>query len=370
LEENISKGFKLGERLLGFPRPKRPLFSSSLFYANYISCVARDIRRRKCDIVHIFNYSQFVSVVRRHNPKVKIVLHMQCDWLAQLDYSMIEQHLREVDLIIGCSDHVTDAVRQRFPMFADRCCTIFNGCDFAEDDLETTNGAIDVEPTEKRLLFVGRVSPEKGVHVLLKAFPKIIEHCPNTTLDIVGGVAGAPYEYMVLVSDDDKVRQLAVYYDKWLHQENYQAHLQEMVPAHLASRINFAGTVPHSQTSRYYRDTDILINPSLTEAFGMSLVEAMRYQKPVVATYVGGMKEVVDEGKTGLLVEADNPDALADAIISLLKNEDLCRAMGEAGRKRSLERFTWDRIAANLLNQYRALPTIEQKVENDSPIFA
>jgi glycosyltransferase involved in cell wall biosynthesis len=98
-----------------------------------------------------------------------------------------------------------------------------------------------------------------------------------------------------------------------------------------------------------------LINPSIYEAFGMSLVEAMASEVPVVASRVGGMVEVIGEGETGTLVEAGNATDLANAIIDLLENETKMKSMGKAGPKRVAELFTWDRVSENLLQHYTEL---------------
>jgi glycosyltransferase involved in cell wall biosynthesis len=353
LDDQLLKPLKLLERILGHPAPKRPLFSSSLFYLGYILQIAWDLRAQQCDIVHIFNFPQFASMIRAFNPQVKIVLHMQCEWLSQLDRAMIERQLKQVDLVIGCSDYITNKVRERFPQFGDRCQTVFNGADvhqlvYKPDDRVAKNG-------QMRLLFVGRVSPEKGVHVLLEAFEKVVPSYPQAQLDIVGPGGNAPFEYMVLVSDDKKVNALGSFYNNLLRRGDYFSELQRHLPPVLAERVNFVGPISHSRLINYYREADLLINPSLTEAFGMSLVEAMASEVPVVATAVGGMTEIVGEGQAGLLVESGNPTALAEAILSLLKDGHLRKLMGQTGRKQVIDRYSWDQIAASLFAQYRCI---------------
>jgi glycosyltransferase involved in cell wall biosynthesis len=203
----------------------------------------------------------------------------------------------------------------------------------------------------KRLLFVGRVSPEKGVHVLLQAMEKVTAQYPNVELNVVGPPGAAPYEYMVLISDDPKVNALKKFYSGRFYKDHYQEHLQYIANG-MPDHIHFTGSVPHAQTVDHYAQADVLINPSLTEAFGMSLVEAMCSRVPVVATRVGGMPAVVDDGTTGLLVEPDQPEALADAILCLLRDDSLRTAMGTAGYQRVHERYTWDLIAESLWDQY------------------
>ncbi|MGL5804259.1 MAG: glycosyltransferase, partial [Xenococcaceae cyanobacterium] len=90
----------------------------------------------------------------------------------------------------------------------------------------------------------------------------------------------------------------------------------------------------------------------LSESFGMSLVEAMATGIPAIATKVGGMTEIIENGVTGLIVEADNPNSLADAIEQLLADNYLRKSMGKASRQRVLELFCWHKVADNLLNKY------------------
>jgi len=105
----------------------------------------------------------------------------------------------------------------------------------------------------------------------------------------------------------------------------------------------------------FYRNAHILINPSLSESFGMSLVEAMASEIPVVATRVGGMVNVVGNGETGLLVESDDKDDLARAIMRLIEDPALMLRMGKSGRQRVLDKFSWEQVSASLLANYSIL---------------
>ena len=84
----------------------------------------------------------------------------------------------------------------------------------------------------------------------------------------------------------------------------------------------------------------------------MSLVEAMATQTPVIATKIGGMPEVVDDGITGFLVEPGNPQALADATVEMIGDPNRARAMGKAGRTKVLQRYCWSKIAESLVDSY------------------
>jgi glycosyltransferase involved in cell wall biosynthesis len=187
----------------------------------------------------------------------------------------------------------------------------------------------------------------------MQAMPKILEACPDVELDLVGPTSSLPYEYLVMISNDEKVSGLSVYYPKGLKRlDNYFESLQASLSPDMAKQVNFIGQVPHANIMSYYQHADVLINPSLSESFGISLIEAMANGRPVVASRVGGMQEIVIEGETGLFFEPGDADALAESAITLLENPEIRKSMGMAGRRRVQEIFSWDHVTQDLLQQY------------------
>lgn len=347
------------QRLFGkagkFRNVKHPFFASGLYYLGYIFQIAKAIKRENFDIVHMHSFSQFVPVIRYFNPNIKIVLHMHCEWLTQLDQIMIERRLKELNLIVSCSEYITEKIRKRFPVFADISHTIYNGVDVDHFKAENDNGHTNRNGTH-RLLFVGRVSPEKGVHVLLKAIGKVVRQYPQVHLDIIGGQKQLPFEYLIALSNDKKVTELSSFYDgASLH--SYSKYIQDTINSWgLTKNVSCIASIPHSQLSRYYQEADAFIFPSVwDEPFGMPPVEAMSFGVPVVATRSGGIVETVEDGKTGLLTEPGDSDALAGAILRLLDNDNLRKTMGQAGRKRVMKFFSWDRITEDLLVLYKSI---------------
>jgi glycosyltransferase involved in cell wall biosynthesis len=113
--------------------------------------------------------------------------------------------------------------------------------------------------------------------------------------------------------------------------------------------------VPHGELPDRYRSSAIVVNPSLSESFGISMVEGMACGLPVVGTRVGGMLETVLDGETGLLVEPERADLLADAVVSVLEDGDRAKRMGITGRARAVERFSWRARSDRLLSAYRTI---------------
>lgn len=312
-------------------RRDRPFFASALHPLEYWVRVALDVRRRRPDVVHVFNYSQALPILSAASD-ARLVLHMHCEWLSQLDARMIERRLRHADLIVGCSEYITDKIRRRFPHHAARCTTIYNGIDVSDRSVRSPARRV-------RLLNVGRVSPEKGLHVLVDALERVVATDPDVELTILGEESPVPYEFAVAISDDPLVRELTRFYDG-----SYLAHLRGRMSPAVAERVTFVDRVSHERTRAFYDEADVFVFPSIFEAFPIPPIEAMAASVPVIASKAGGVVESVVDGRTGLLVERDDPVGLADAISRLVRDERERRAMGEAGHTRAVALYAWPRI--------------------------
>lgn len=122
--------------------------------------------------------------------------------------------------------------------------------------------------------------------------------------------------------------------------------------AGIEDRVTFLGSVPNTDMPAIYRACDIAVLPSLAEATSITGLEAMACGLPLVGTRVGGIPTLIDEGRTGLLVPARDPDAMAGALCRLLAAPDLARAVGGAGRRKVVDGFSWRQIAARTLDAY------------------
>lgn len=340
-------GYKALRFLDRFRPSTRAIFASRCFYPLYINAVARDLRRRDCDVVHVHNFSQFLPVLGRASPRSRFAILMNCEWLTQLDRDMIAARLERANLILGCSEFITDKIRARFPELSHRCRRLHNGADTAR------MVPPESRPTEaeKRIIFVGRISPEKGLHVLLEAFAIVIRKCVHARLEIVGPDGVAPREFLLALSDDARGAALA----RFAERHYFRVIRETVAKLGLSDKIRFAGPVPHGELRSRYADAAIAVQPSLWDAFPLSVIEAMACGLPVVGSRTGGIPEAVVDGETGVLVEPDNAEGLADALLVLLGNRELRERMGHAGRRRAVDLLSWDRIAEQALRYYQAL---------------
>jgi glycosyltransferase involved in cell wall biosynthesis len=156
---------------------------------------------------------------------------------------------------------------------------------------------------------VAHMFPRKGYDVMIRALPRVIEEVPAVQYVIVGaGQAGYEQELKALASR-----------------------------LNIAERIHFAGF--QHDVMPFLSALSLYVHPARMEGFGIAIVEAMAAGKAVVATRVGGIPEVVDHGRTGLLVAPDHPGELSAAILSLLRDERRRNDMGEQAVQVARERF-------------------------------
>jgi glycosyltransferase involved in cell wall biosynthesis len=250
----------------------------------------------------------------------------------------VGRRLSQADAIVGCSEFITDRVRRLFPRLADRCLTILNAVDEAPYE-RAPIAEQEPERTTTRLCFVGRLSPEKGVHTLLAAFALVLERHPNVELDIFGPAEIPSFREVAVMRDARSMEELSPFYDD---RERYASWLRELCPPAARERVHFRGPVPHQGVHRVFREADIAIFcPIWEEPFGLPVIEAMRAERPVVATRVGGIPELVEDHRTALLVEPANPIQLAAALTELLDDPILMQRLGRAGRQHVEQSFSW-----------------------------
>lgn len=165
---------------------------------------------------------------------------------------------------------------------------------------------------QHRLICVARLSPEKGLEYLIDAMPAITREFPDAQL--------------VLVGDGILKDQL------------------KAVSYKLQARVEFLGNLPHEKTLEEIAKSEVLVLPSLAEGMGIVLVEAQALGVPVIGTNVGGIPDVIEHNKTGLLVSPRDPDAIARAVTLLLRDHELRERMVEEAKTR-LAKFDWQNIA-------------------------
>jgi phosphatidylinositol alpha-mannosyltransferase len=181
----------------------------------------------------------------------------------------------------------------------------------------------DGRPT---VLFVGRLEKRKGLRYLLRAWPMVLKRQPEARLVVVG--RGRPLEG----------------YKRFAARQGWAP-----------TDVVFAGYVAAEDLPRYYQACDIFCAPNTgQESFGIVLLEAMAAGAPIVASDIPGYRDVVTSGEEGLLVERQNPGALADALCRLLGNPELRASMRRAGQSKA-RNYDWPRVASDVLAYYEEI---------------
>ena len=251
----------------------------------------------------------------------------------------------DADAIIAVSQGTkTDILRAYPEVDPDRIHVIYNGIDLAEyQKTEETKALVDygVDPAVPYLLFVGRITRQKGVTHLVDA----IRHLPADTQVVL--CAGAPDTPEIAAEMRKKVQ------DAQQHHKHI-VWIEKMVTKREAIQL--------------YSNARVFCCPSVYEPFGIINLEAMACRVPVVASATGGIKEVVVEGKTGYLVPFDqdpvtsfprDPETFARVLASrsseLMADPEKCQRFGEAGRRRVEEQFSWTAIAHQTIELYERL---------------
>jgi len=221
---------------------------------------------------------------------------------------------RRLDALVFPSRASAEMTARLWSLDRARVRTVHNGV-----DTEAFHPADGDETEDGALLFVGNGEDyNKGVVYAIRAMA-LLPAAVKAHLYLVGGPAGAarvaPAEIARLGVDD---------------------------------RVTVAGRVSERELAGWYRRAEIVVSPSLYEGFGLPAAEAMASGTPVIATDAGALPEVVADGETGVIVRAGDARALAGAIGALLPDGARRRAMGEAGRRRVVDRFTWQRNAHEL----------------------
>ncbi len=236
--------------------------------------------------------------------------------------------LRSADGFFPVSHYTAALLRER-GVPAERLTVLHNGTDPARfHPVETTALRRQLGLDGRSvLLTLSRLVPRKGIDTVLRALPEVAAEVPDVCYLVGGSGPDRPRLEML-------VRELG-----------------------LTDRVRFLGKIPDEQLLQYYNLCDVFVLPSRqdpphVEGFGIVFLEAGACGKPVVGARAGGIPDAVRAGETGLLVEPDDAQELAQALLRLLQDADLAARLGAGGQQRVRLNATWDHAADHL---YRAI---------------
>ena len=282
------------------------------------------IRQSRPDILHLNNchvwYIMTLPWLRRHYPIVS-TLHDVKPHPGQ-DNSLRKR--KEIDTLVGSSQRVfvhgeglRKQLRSKYPIHSRDSVTVIPHGDYS------FFGRYPSDETEKAhtVLWFGRVREYKGLEYLLRAAVLVSEACPKVKFLIAGQGDLRPYGPL----------------------------LGESINLEIHNRY-----IPEEEVADFFRQASIVVLPYIEASQSGVIPIAYAFQKPVVATHVGCLPDVIDDGQTGLLVQPRDADALAQAMLRLLRDDGLREKLGRNAYEKMQNELGWEKIAASTVNTYRA----------------
>ena len=241
---------------------------------------------------------------------------------------IIRQSLGIAEVVIVLSEHWSHFVEREI---APRASVVIvpNGIDrHRVDCIQASLPGDDGRYSRGKVSIAGRLEQRKGTDELAHAMMLVIQEVPAAHLDVVG---------------------------QWTTQEDRAAFTDTCRRLGIASHVAISGAVPNEEVLRCLARASVFALPSHCENLPIAVIEAMASGLPVVATPVGGIPEMVEDGVTGFLVPVNDHQALAERLVQLLQSPELCRSMGCAGRARFEERYSADVVIQRLAEIYATL---------------
>jgi len=233
--------------------------------------------------------------------------------------------VNESSTVICCSNYMLDQISQTLQVPTEKMRVIRNGVDVYRFNLNINHEAARqrfAKHGEKIVLCVGRLVHEKGIHVLIGGAPKIISVLPNIRFIIVG--EGGMKEQL----------------------------LKEAWDFGISKKVLFTGFIDDQTLRLLYSCADVCVVPSLYEPFGITALEAMAAQVPVVVSDTGGLSEIVEHDKTGVKVYADNSDSVAWGVIKVLTDEAYASRLRRNAYRKIVEDYSWEKISGETMETY------------------
>ena len=352
--------FTCGTHDIRYPNTIRTRGGKRLFYALSPFYYLKEINKMQFDVLNI-NLDSGMSIVpflfSQRTPKIVTTLHTEYlteakatrtltfdgmlvarpsleEWMVKYFFVPIKfagtyLDIMVSDRIIAVSEKTKYDYLRHHQIPEERISVIYNGVDSEKFNPKISGNRIREKyslGTSPTILVVGSGIILKGVIFVFFALKEIVKVMPNVKLVVVG-VETKHKERMISIINNLKIQTNVI----------------------LVERI------PNYELPYYYSSSDVVVLPSLQENFPVVLLEAMSSGKPIVASRVGGIPEVVKDNENGILVEPANVNQMVDALLCLLGNSSMRNKMGIAGRKMVEEKFDWKKIGREYLIEFEKL---------------
>ena len=290
------------------------------------------------DLIHVFNRPRYLLALSAGLPGVSfsLSLHNEMFHPDKITYEDAVKCVKRVEFINTVSRYIADCVKYRIAQAEKKLRVVYSGVDLQKHKTNWSQEGIQNRLRLKKqlhlncsniVLYVGRLSIKKGVHVLMNAMKTVMEKSPDTALVVVGS--------------------------KWYGKnetDDYARSLQTLSES-LSGPIAFTGFIPPSKVPDYFNLGDVFVCASQwNEPLARVHYEAMASGLPIITTNRGGNAEVVENLGNGIVIDDyKDPEVMAEKISYLLDNPEEAELMGRRGRKLAREKFSWERVASEVI---------------------
>ncbi|MBP0029601.1 glycosyltransferase family 4 protein [Roseofilum sp. Guam] len=305
----------------------------------YYQEVANFVAQESFDWVIFYNRPKYLPMVADAAPNSRFLLSMHNEMFhaKKITPELAHRCLDRVDRVVTVSQFIADGIANLFPGYEHKLQPVYAGVDLERFQPRWASGVQERRASllaeqnledRKVVLYVGRLTDKKGPHILLSAFPDVLEQHPSAILLLVGS--------------------------KWYgkNEENEYVRTLKKQAQELGDAVRLTGFVSPDRVQDYFLLGDIFVCASQwQEPLARVHYEAMATGLCILTTVRGGNAEVIIPEKNGLLItDYENPDAFSQPINSLLSNLDLAEDMGRNGRHLSEINYSWSRVASDILS--------------------
>lgn len=298
---------------------------------------ARDLRRIRPHVLHSYNfYANVFSIPAARVAGVPCVVASVRDmgvYMTPMQRRVHRQVCRLADRVAVNAEAIGSWMTSSgFPR--ERIRVIRNGLDLPErigpSEVWELKGELGIPPSAQVVTMAARINPKKGIEDLLTAAVQVVQQTPETWFVIIGDV---------VLQDRNQDH---------IYLERLRTIVRELG---IADRVIFTGY--RRDVERVLQMSDVSVLPSWSEGLPNSVLEAMALGMPVVATRVGGIPELIEDGRTGFLVEPRDAPGLARALVAVLSDRLLARRLGEAARAQVQNKFSFHKMFRETEALYR-----------------
>ncbi|MEM2272887.1 MAG: glycosyltransferase family 4 protein [Candidatus Bathyarchaeia archaeon] len=229
--------------------------------------------------------------------------------------------------IIVASYAMKSEVEEHFRLPSEKIEVIPNGIDISKYEINVDRNSVKrrlgIDPSERIVLFIGRLVPQKGVEYLIMAAPKIFDQHPEARIIIVG--------------------------NGWIKDNLWNLAYS----TGYSHKITFLGFLSDQDTIELTLSSDVLVVPSVYEPFGIVALEGMAAGIPVVASNVGGLAEIIEHDRTGFLAYKESPDSIAWGVNKILSDPSYAHWLAQNAKKKVREAYSWEAVAKRTVEVYK-----------------